>query len=734
MTRFNVILITVVLPLTVWLMLFLPFFTGQAVLSLETLTIYSHVKFFLDLLRQGQLPLWNPFILLGHSNQLSLSYFGYGNPLWLFVLLLNILGCPFYYAFLTMIMAYFMLGAYGLKRLCYELTQQHWLAHSGFLFFLFSSYSFLVFPQIHPVLIFVPGIWFFVFAIRCYRHGHSRDIIGLSLCLCVIFGTYLPFYFLTVVCLALPLWLFFLFPGRREAFCRGQALFKGRWLLVLLCLLAFLVNLWPGFQALGLTQRREVVAPMRAEGVSAADQGLAFQNYDLATDGDLSARMSLPEVFAYHGFVDYGNDGFFLVSVFAFVVLLLAMSLPVTRAGLYFAVLGLGLFLIMLGDGGHVHPFLYQRIFYFRWIRNVYFLLPSLLAVFVVFVVLQLEGLFRGTCKSRAQRIKGLLLLALGHGSLFVFLLTQEAVLTSAYLTVALSYGMLSWAMVQPDLRQRTFFWGIVSLLIILHPAEAMFHFNQKAKGTLKDIGPLAHVPAAKSVFRYSRPDPPPQTQIREIYHSLRRVHLQDAPFVLQGFPAFWTHNLYQQLDAEDLHEYARNKFIVYDRIVIVPEGQSEVASPQAGLPLSVAARVRVPGGAVVSERLQRLQMATETSQGPQSISGASAEFQVRDFQANRIDFETRFPQDRYLVYNDSAFAGWQAFVNDRRVPLYRTNGAFKGLGLPAGHNQVRLVFAPRGGVGMYAVPIIANALLLGIFLFLRERKASPSTWSSVRT
>ncbi len=74
-------------------------------------------------------------------------------------------------------------------------------------------------------------------------------------------------------------------------------------------------------------------------------------------------------------------------------------------------------------------------------------------------------------------------------------------------------------------------------------------------------------------------------------------------------------------------------------------------------------------------------------------VTKQSGDVQVAHFGMNNLILNTSFLYKRFLVYNDSYYDGWQAFVNGKKTTLYRTNVAFKGLWVPEGKNVVEFRF-----------------------------------------
>ncbi|HEX6084886.1 MAG TPA: YfhO family protein [Thermoanaerobaculia bacterium] len=69
---------------------------------------------------------------------------------------------------------------------------------------------------------------------------------------------------------------------------------------------------------------------------------------------------------------------------------------------------------------------------------------------------------------------------------------------------------------------------------------------------------------------------------------------------------------------------------------------------------------------------------------------------------------------DGWIVVTNSAWQGWRAYVDGKRVKLQRANVAFLGIHVPAGQHTIRLVYLPESfvtGRAISAITLIAIAL-----------------------
>ncbi|MEO8378078.1 MAG: YfhO family protein, partial [Acidobacteriota bacterium] len=74
-------------------------------------------------------------------------------------------------------------------------------------------------------------------------------------------------------------------------------------------------------------------------------------------------------------------------------------------------------------------------------------------------------------------------------------------------------------------------------------------------------------------------------------------------------------------------------------------------------------------------------------------------------------ELESVMEQDGWVVISESAWTGWRAYVDDRRVDLQYANHAFLGVYMPAGKHRLRLVYLPQSFTRGRAIS--GSALLL---------------------
>lgn len=68
---------------------------------------------------------------------------------------------------------------------------------------------------------------------------------------------------------------------------------------------------------------------------------------------------------------------------------------------------------------------------------------------------------------------------------------------------------------------------------------------------------------------------------------------------------------------------------------------------------------------------------------------------EVLNYEADEVRLNVRSEQDQFLVFSDTYFPGWRAWVDGEEVEIYRTNGVVKGIVISSGGHEVRFLYNP---------------------------------------
>jgi len=99
---------------------------------------------------------------------------------------------------------------------------------------------------------------------------------------------------------------------------------------------------------------------------------------------------------------------------------------------------------------------------------------------------------------------------------------------------------------------------------------------------------------------------------------------------------------------------------------------------------------------------------------------------EITSYRLTEVRLSVRLDEPAWLVLTDSYFPGWQAYVStdgaeEVEVPIYRADGHFRAVGLPAGEHHVRFRYSPMSfKLGLYVsfLGLVALALVAGYWLW----------------
>jgi hypothetical protein len=109
-----------------------------------------------------------------------------------------------------------------------------------------------------------------------------------------------------------------------------------------------------------------------------------------------------------------------------------------------------------------------------------------------------------------------------------------------------------------------------------------------------------------------------------------------------------------------------------------------------------------------------------EDAEGQEYPQGDASPVNIVSYGQNEVVLETNAAQPRFLVTSEAEYPGWRAFIDGADARMVRTNVAFRGLAVPAGHH--RIVFRFRPPILWWSGGISAIALVAMLFSLRRPR------------
>ncbi|MER3399878.1 MAG: hypothetical protein C4313_01885 [Thermoflexus sp.] len=109
---------------------------------------------------------------------------------------------------------------------------------------------------------------------------------------------------------------------------------------------------------------------------------------------------------------------------------------------------------------------------------------------------------------------------------------------------------------------------------------------------------------------------------------------------------------------------------------------------------------------------------------GPSLNGAGSGRIEVVRYTPHTVQLIVHTDQAALLVLSDALYPVWEAQVDERPAPIYRTNAVFRGVWVPRGTHRVTMQFRPRS-VGIGGGAAAAGALLAGLWWAI-ARKSQP--------
>jgi len=116
-------------------------------------------------------------------------------------------------------------------------------------------------------------------------------------------------------------------------------------------------------------------------------------------------------------------------------------------------------------------------------------------------------------------------------------------------------------------------------------------------------------------------------------------------------------------------------------------------------------------------------QLATVTN-GPTLQGAGTGKIEVLAYGPNRAVFNVESSSPALFILSDILYPGWKARLDGEATPIYRTDGIFRGISVPAGSHRIEMRFAPASL--MLGLGLAASALVILVGLW---RKCRAGAW-----
>ena len=77
--------------------------------------------------------------------------------------------------------------------------------------------------------------------------------------------------------------------------------------------------------------------------------------------------------------------------------------------------------------------------------------------------------------------------------------------------------------------------------------------------------------------------------------------------------------------------------------------------------------------------------------------------------------------ENGFLVFSDTFYPGWKAYVDKRITKIYKTDGVLKGIYIPKGIHEIKFLFMPTSFLIGLIISTLTFILLIALLVVLKK-------------
>lgn len=92
----------------------------------------------------------------------------------------------------------------------------------------------------------------------------------------------------------------------------------------------------------------------------------------------------------------------------------------------------------------------------------------------------------------------------------------------------------------------------------------------------------------------------------------------------------------------------------------------------------------------------------------------------VERLNSQSVSIKSNSNHDGFLIFTDTFYGGWHAFLDGKEVPIYRANVSFRAIKVPSGQHQIRFDYRPYNfyiGIAIATTTLLLAAFIAGLKL-----------------
>ncbi|MFH0754469.1 MAG: YfhO family protein [Candidatus Omnitrophota bacterium] len=683
----------ILFPFALWVLCFWDYLSAKMILVQDSISYYEHIGFFTENLKRGVLPLWHPDWVEGAAPyNFFLRRIGEVNPVFWFIVFLKSIGIKQIYAHFIFLSLYFFMGTIAFWLTARMLFRDKVLSVTAYLLLLFSSWGGQLFFT-YIVILFTPILWFFYFLLAFGHEGKKHQFLGVCLCTGILATTYIPFFFLTIAGVFSIMFSIFYYRETVAFFKRIWLFFKTSRAFFVAGIAFLIMACIPAVNFYNESKQGEFILPGRHAG--AAESSTLSVSQKLASSGDLITQGYFENIFDNQSTIAVES---FFITFFVVMLILLSVINPITRRGVFLLATVFVLMLLSVTESTPVYKFVYDHVFFFRFMRNIYYLFwLGTLPMAILFCVEQLR-VFIQEHRGKNNR-KTLFLIILVHVIFSGWLISRENILWTTWVTLAASLVFFV-TVIKADAGHKL---ALCCLFIALLVQPAHVLHTMSANGNLYKGGLLEYGKSYFSKFAFQRNGNDVASN-----EPVKAVFLQEMQKGIY-YASRWYADVLTYVPDHQLKGFMHNRLYLADNTVILDDTSVLFFRRMGGAWQSRKNLVFLAPDKVSSGDVRN---SSKAAPDMEAVTEKSTLIRVEGFDVNTLKIKSNLPASRFLVWTDSYDSNWHVYINGKEGKVLRVFHAFKGVWIPEGRNSVLF---------RYASPLryMANYLLMVVFILM---------------
>jgi uncharacterized membrane protein YfhO len=94
-------------------------------------------------------------------------------------------------------------------------------------------------------------------------------------------------------------------------------------------------------------------------------------------------------------------------------------------------------------------------------------------------------------------------------------------------------------------------------------------------------------------------------------------------------------------------------------------------------------------------------------------------ELKIIEYGSNSVELDVSTGDNSFLVFSDSYYPGWKAFIDGSDTKIYKTNGLIKGIYIPKGNHKIVFKYIPENLLFYSIISLVSFTGVISLIIFL---------------